>query len=113
MGSGGSKSVEGGPPRSVQQAKSYIARQIAIDPDHAHAAALHIRRAARSNTAMDDRLLSAAYDLCLEMRDDPGWHDAMNRVADIEAIAELRRRCPGYSDEEYDCAIATGMMNSR
>ena len=62
---------------------------------------------------MDDRLSSAAYDLCLEMRDNPRWHDVMNRVGDSEGIAELRTRCPGYSDEEYARAIAHGMMASR
>jgi len=60
-----------------------------------------------------DRLAAAAYDLCLEMRDDPRWHEAMNRVGDSEAATELRARCPGYSDEEYARAIAQGMMASR
>jgi hypothetical protein len=62
---------------------------------------------------MDDRLSSAAYDLCLEMRDDPRWSDAINRVNDTAAIAELRTRCPGYTDDEYGRAIAQGMMASR
>ncbi len=62
---------------------------------------------------MDDRLISAAYDLALEMRDDPGWHDAMNRVRDQEGTGELRRRCPGYSEEEYGRALADGFKNSR
>ena len=62
---------------------------------------------------MDDRLLSAAYDLCAEMRDDTRWRDAMNRVGDTEATAELRTRCPGYSKEEYWRAIAKGMIASR
>jgi len=62
---------------------------------------------------MDDRLLSAAYDLAVEMRDDPRWRDAMNRVGDTEGQAELRRRCTGHSDEEYNRALADGFMNSR
>lgn len=62
---------------------------------------------------MDDHLASAAYGLCLEMRLDPRWRDAMNRAGDTEAVAELRARCPGFTDEEYGRAIAKGMMASR
>ncbi len=62
---------------------------------------------------MDDRLLSAAYTLALEMRDDPRWRDAMNRVGDTEGAAELRKRCPGHPDEEYQRALAEGFMASR
>ena len=62
---------------------------------------------------MDDRLLSAAYDLAIEMRTDPRWRDTMNRVGDTEGDAELCKRCPGYSDEEYRRALAKGFMVSR
>jgi len=62
---------------------------------------------------MDDHLSSAAYDFCLEMRDNPRWDDAMNRIRDSEGISELRARCPGYSDEDYARAIAQGMSASR
>ena len=62
---------------------------------------------------MDDRLLSAAYDLALEMRSDPRWKEAMNRVGDTEGAAELRRRCPGYRDDEYARALADGFRDSR
>ena len=62
---------------------------------------------------MDDRLLSAAYTLAEEMRDDPRWREAMNRVGDTEGAAELRKRCPGYPDEEYGRALAKGFFASR
>ena len=62
---------------------------------------------------MDDRLLSAAYDFALEMRGNPRWRDAMDRVGDTEGAAELRKRCPGYSDEQYSRALAKGFFESR
>jgi len=62
---------------------------------------------------MNDRLLSAAYDLCVEMRESPRWEAALNRVGDTEGLEELRRRCPGYTEQEYVQAIANGMMASR
>jgi len=62
---------------------------------------------------MDDRLLSAAYDLAIEMRTEPRWRDAMNRVGDTEGAAELRRRMPGYSSEEYERALDNGFTASR
>ena len=67
---------------------------------------------------MDDALSSAAYDLCMEVRDG-AWEAALERVpngqpaASPEIIDELRRRCPGRETDEYQRAIAQGMFNSR
>lgn len=57
---------------------------------------------------MDSLLTSAAYDLCVEVR------DAIGQLANDQGlIDELRRRCPGYTDEQYRGAVAQGMFNSR
>jgi hypothetical protein len=62
---------------------------------------------------MDDALSSAAYDLCIEVRDG-AWEAALERVpngqpaASPEIIDELRRRCPGRETDEYQRAIHRG-----
>lgn len=68
--------------------------------------------------AMDNALASAAYDLCIEVREG-AWDAVLEGVsngqpaASADVISELRRRCPGRRTEEYQRAIAEGMFNSR
>jgi hypothetical protein len=62
---------------------------------------------------MNDRLSTAAYNLCIEMRDDPRWEAANNRPGNREGLEELRRRCPGFTDDEYARAMSQGLMASR
>jgi hypothetical protein len=72
----------------------------------------------RKDQGMPDALALAAYGLCEEVRDG-AWDVALKRVlngqpaASPEVIDELRNRCPGYSTQEYQRAIAQGMFNSR
>ena len=64
-----------------------------------------------------DDLNDKAYELCVEVWDGK-WEDALSRVpngqpaACDEVIAELARRCPGHSREEYENALARGMHDS-
>jgi uncharacterized protein CbrC (UPF0167 family) len=58
-----------------------------------------------------------AYELCAEVWDGV-WDDALDKVANQQPaasddmIAELRRRCPGYTRKQYQDAIAKGMHDS-
>jgi hypothetical protein len=67
---------------------------------------------------MADSLDEAAYALSEEARDGL-WDNALKRIpngqpaACPEIIEALRRKCPGYTLEEYQAAIARGMFNSR
>jgi hypothetical protein len=67
---------------------------------------------------MSSDIDAAAYDLCLEVRDHK-WDRALSKApngqpaACNEVIEELRRRCPGYTKEQYQRAIAQGMFDSR
>lgn len=58
--------------------------------------------------ATDERLASTAYDLCIEVRE-----AVFQFLSDEDLVAELRRRCPGYIDDQYRQAVAQGMLNSR
>ena len=62
-----------------------------------------------------EALQEQAYRLAGEIRDRK-WDQlpGIDRpAASAEVIAELRRRCPGFSTEEYARAIADGFSNSR
>jgi len=62
-----------------------------------------------------ENLQEQAYRLAEEIRDRK-W-DALPGIdrpaASAEIIAELRRRCPGFTTEEYARAIADGLFDSR
>jgi len=59
----------------------------------------------------------AGYRLALEVRGRRRDHvsDPSERPPQAYAplIDELRRRCPGYRDDEYSRALADGLFNSR
>jgi hypothetical protein len=64
-----------------------------------------------------ERLAEAGYKLALEVRDGR-WDHISNpnerpATAYVPLINELRRRCPGYGEDEYSRAIADGLFNSR
>ena len=65
---------------------------------------------------MSTSLGSTAYTLCEEVRDGV-WDAALppngQPSANAAVIGELRRRCPGHSQEEYERAIAQGMSATR
>jgi hypothetical protein len=62
-------------------------------------------------------LPEASYRLAKEIRDGRWKHVrdlAVKPVPDCEEILqELRRRCPGYSRQDYRTAIAKGVFESR
>lgn len=55
------------------------------------------------------------YRLALEIRDGKWDHvDKTDRASGVLAlISELRRRCPGFTDDQYSQAIANGLSASR
>jgi hypothetical protein len=60
-------------------------------------------------------LLRSAYDVADRYRDgfwpewgDKGWKDAWKFLID-----ELRRRCPGFTDQQYGQALNQGFSDSR
>jgi hypothetical protein len=66
---------------------------------------------------VEERLAEAGYKLALEVREGR-WDHVSNpndkpATAYVPLISELRRRCPGYCDDEYSRAIADGLFNSR
>ncbi len=64
----------------------------------------------------DPKLDGAAYQLASEIRDGKWGHVMDPRIkqpaADRQIIDELRRRCPGYTMQQYQSAIAKGMHDS-
>lgn len=72
----------------------------------------------RKQPGLPSELDLAAHDLCVEVREG-SWDAILKQVpngqpaASVEVISELRRRCPGYSNGDYQRAIAKGMVNSR
>lgn len=64
-----------------------------------------------------ERLAEAGYKLALEVREGSWDHvsdpNAKPPKAYAPLIAELKRRCPGYLDDEYGRALADGLFNSR
>jgi hypothetical protein len=68
---------------------------------------------------MSGPLSSTAYALCEEIRDKGAFAEAIGHVHNQqpagcpEVIGELQRRCPGYTTEEYQAAIARGMFETR
>jgi hypothetical protein len=64
-----------------------------------------------------ERLMQAGYDFAIEIRD--GKWDHVSDPHDLPArgwpglVAELQRRCPGFSDAQYSHAIGNGLFNSR
>jgi hypothetical protein len=66
---------------------------------------------------MDRNLLDAGYDLANEIRD--GKWNHVEGIEDCpasacpEIFAEFRRRCPGYTTEEYRSALGKGFFDSR
>jgi hypothetical protein len=68
---------------------------------------------------VSDQLNEAAYRLCLAIRDEGAFAEALKLVANQqpaacpEVIAELRRLCPGFATADYQAAIAHGMQASR
>jgi hypothetical protein len=67
----------------------------------------------RSSLDLDD----VAYDFAVEIREGKWAHvrclDAKPAAACPEIIEELQTRCPGYSTERYQRAIADGLFASR
>lgn len=67
------------------------------------------------STALD----SAAYELCIAIRDEGAFSEDLKLVANGQpsacaaVVAALRIQCPGRSTEEYQTAIARGMRASR
>jgi hypothetical protein len=64
-----------------------------------------------------ERLAEAGYKLALEVRDGR-WDHVSNpnekpAAAFVPLICELRKRCPGYREDEYSRAISDGLFNSR
>lgn len=64
-----------------------------------------------------EQLAEAGYKLALEVREGR-WDDISDpnekpATAYVPLISELRRRCPGYRDDEYSRALADGLFNSR
>jgi hypothetical protein len=58
---------------------------------------------------------NAAYKLAVEMRDGDWEHAAPRNKRPIltpEIIEVLRKRCPGYSVEQYQRALADGLQAS-
>jgi len=70
-----------------------------------------------ADTGTDRNLSEAAFDLAEEIRDGKWDHldDFKRKPAPAceEIVAELARCCPGYSQEQYRKAIATGLFESR
>lgn len=66
---------------------------------------------------MAERLAEAGYKLALEVREGRWDHisdpNEKPPKAYVPLIDELRRRCPGYRDEDYSRALADGLFNSR
>ena len=68
---------------------------------------------------MSDALASAAYEICLAIREEGAFAEELKRTpngqptACPEIIAALRRLHPGYETKEYQSAIAQGMHASR
>jgi hypothetical protein len=66
---------------------------------------------------MSGSLDAEAYAIAEEVREGK-WDHALRLVpngqpaASEDVISELRRRCPGYSKEQYQEAIAKGMKDS-
>jgi hypothetical protein len=62
-------------------------------------------------------LMDAAYDFAVEIRDGKWDHVVGIRSKPVpvcpEVVDELRRRCPGHSNLEYQRAIADGLFSSR
>lgn len=61
----------------------------------------------------DSRLNQEASKLAEEIRTEPRWEAARNSPGNKEGLEELRRRCPGYSDEAYGSALSMGFLESR
>jgi hypothetical protein len=60
----------------------------------------------------------SAYDLAEEVRAGKWRHVAhiaqgLPATSCREILAELRRRCPGYTEEQYRAAISEALMASR
>jgi hypothetical protein len=68
---------------------------------------------------MSNQLNEAAYKICLRIRDEGAFAEELELVANQqpaacpEAIAALRRQCPGLPTADYQKAIARGMYASR
>lgn len=66
---------------------------------------------------IDKNLADAGYALAEEIRDGRWWHvaDLARKPAPAcaELIDELRRRCPGFSESEYQRSLADGLFASR
>jgi hypothetical protein len=66
---------------------------------------------------IDKQLADAGYTLAEEIRDGRWRHvaDLVRKPAPAcpELIDELRRRCPGFSDSDYQRALADGLFASR
>jgi len=66
---------------------------------------------------LDRALENAGYAVADEIRDGKwahakGIHDCP-AVRCEEILAEMRRRCPGYTDDEYASALGQGFFDSR
>ena len=64
-----------------------------------------------------EKLMQISFDFAVEIRDgkwnhvsDPNELPAVGRSG---LVAELRRRCPGFTDAQYNEAIGNGLFNSR
>jgi hypothetical protein len=66
---------------------------------------------------MAKRLAEEGYKLALEFREGRRDHVSSSNekpaAAYVPLISELKRRCPGYHDDDYSRAIADGLFNSR
>lgn len=66
-----------------------------------------------ANNSKDD-LDNAAYDVADEYRDGKLLH-SIPKLSEAWAplVAELERRCPGFTEEEYSKALNDGFVSSR
>lgn len=64
-----------------------------------------------------ERLTQAGYDFAVEIREGRWDHlsapDELPAIGRPALVAELRRRCPGFTNAQYDHAIAAGLFDSR
>ena len=64
-----------------------------------------------------EKLMQAGYDFAIEIRDGKWNHvsdpNALPAVGRVGLVAELRRRCLGFTDSQYSQAIGNGLFNSR
>lgn len=64
-----------------------------------------------------ERLAEAGYKLALEVREGLWDHISSPKekpsMAYPPLISELKRRCPGYCDDDYSRALSDGLFNSR